>query len=155
MTPNQKRLAALTVAGSSLFALITNFEGTKTVVYEDVVNVNTVCTGHTEPGLVVGQVWTKEKCDATLATDTQSHGERLLSCIAVDLSTEELSAYTSWAFNVGTGAACKSTVVKLLNQGRRTDACNGLMVWNRAGGRVVRGLTNRRRAERDLCLKGV
>ena len=34
-------------------------------------------------------------------------------------------------------------------------ACEALMLWNKAGGKVVRGLTRRRTAERDLCLEGL
>jgi lysozyme len=45
--------------------------------------------------------------------------------------------------------------VRKLNAGDYTGACNQLLRWNRAGGKEVRGLTRRRVAERELCLKPV
>lgn len=163
MTPGQKIGAGLTLAGASLLAFVGNWESGPTdpnhlpngdfVAYEDVVNVVTVCKGHTDPSLRVGDVWTKEQCDALLVKDVTEHGQRLLSCITVPINQHIFDGLSSWAFNVGTGAACKSTLIKLLNQGRYTEACNALLAWDRAGGKRVRGLTNRRKAERELCLK--
>jgi lysozyme len=154
MTPNAKRLAALTVAGSSLLAFIAGWEGTETTVYQDVLvpAVYAVCNGHTVPASAMGEVWTEERCVETLAADTKEHGERLLSCVAVDASRNTIAAFTSLAFNVGTGAVCKSTAIRLLNAGKHAEACNAILAWNRAGGRVVKGLVKRREAERKLCL---
>ena len=52
-------------------------------------------------------------------------------------------------------AACGSTLVRMVNRGDNAGACNQLPRWNRADGRVVQGLTNRRNAERDLCRFGL
>lgn len=150
-----KQRITVAIAGASLLAFVGLWEGSEQVAYADKLayGVPTVCNGHTGPDVKVGDVWSKERCDAILVKDVEAHGERLLACITVAINQNEYDAYTSWAYNVGTGAACKSTVIKLLNQGKRAEACNGLMRWDRAGGRQVRGLTNRRKAERDLCLK--
>jgi len=64
----------------------------------------------------------------------------------------EWDAYVSWAYNVGAAAACKSTLVKKLNRSDYVGACNELLRWNRAGGRVLPGLVKRRKAERNMCL---
>lgn len=155
MTPNQKRGGALAIAGASLLAFVGNFEGSQQVAYADrlAYGVPTVCNGHTGPDVKVGEKWTVERCNAILVKDVEAHGERLLACVTVAINQHEYNAYTSWAFNIGTGAACQSTAIKLLNQGKRRAACDQLLRWDRAGGRQVRGLTNRRTAERDLCLK--
>jgi len=155
MTPNQKRGGALVITGAALLAFVGNWEGSDPVAYADKLayGVPTVCNGHTGPDVKVGDKWTKERCDAILVKDVATHGERLLACITVGINQHEYNAYTSWAYNVGTGAACRSTAIRLLNSGRRTEACNQLLRWDRAGGKRVRGLTNRRKAERDLCLK--
>lgn len=155
MTPNQKRGGALAIAGASLLAFVGTWEGSEQVAYADRLahGLPTVCNGHTGPDVKVGEKWTKEQCDAILVKDVEAHGERLLSCITVAINQHEYDAYTSWAYNIGTGAACKSTTIKLLNQGKRQAACDQLLRWDRAGGRQVRGLTNRRKAERDLCLR--
>ena len=155
MTPNQKRGSALAIAGAALLTFVANWEGSETVAYADrlAYGVPTVCNGHTGPEVKVGDVWSKERCDAILIKDIEQHGKGLLACTTVALNQNQYDALTAWAYNVGTGAACRSTLVRLLNQGQYTAACNQLSRWNRAGGRVVRGLTNRREAERALCLK--
>lgn len=158
MTPAQKRgSGALVLAGTALLTLIGNFEGSAPTAYADKLayNVPTVCNGHTGPDVKLGDVWTKEQCDAILVKDVTEHGQRVLACVTVPLNQNQYDAITAWAYNVGTGAACGSTLVKLLNQGQYIAACDQLLRWDRAGGRVVSGLHNRRVAERALCIKPV
>jgi lysozyme len=147
--------AGVTLAAASLMAFVANWEGDERTAYADKLayNVPTVCNGHTGPDVKVGDVWTKAQCDAVLVRNLEKHGSGLLKCVTVPLNQNQFDALSSWTFNVGVGAACGSTLVKLLNQGQYTQACNQLPRWNRAGGKEVRGLTNRRMAERDLCLK--
>jgi GH24 family phage-related lysozyme (muramidase) len=147
--------AGVTLAAASLMAFVANWEGDERTAYADKLayNVPTVCNGHTGPNVKVGDVWTKAQCDAVLVRNLEKHGSGLLKCVTVPLNQNQFDALSSWTFNVGVGAACGSTLVKLLNQGQYTPACNQLLRWNRAGGKEVRGLTNRRIAERDLCLK--
>ena len=64
-------------------------------------------------------------------------------------------AVVSWSYNVGTGAACRSTLVRKANAGDLYGACDELLRWNRAGGRVLNGLTNRRKAERAMCIRAL
>lgn len=157
MTPNQKRAGSLAIAGAALLAFVRTWEGSETIAYADRLagGLPTVCNGHTGSDVKVGDVWTKEQCDAILVKDVAGHGQRLLSCVRVPLNQHQYDALSSWAYNIGTGAACQSTLVRLLNQGQYTAACDQLLRWNRASGIVVRGLTNRRMAERALCLKPI
>ncbi|MHC2216486.1 GH24 family phage-related lysozyme (muramidase) [Rhizobium leguminosarum] len=64
-------------------------------------------------------------------------------------------ALTSFAYNVGVKAACGSSAVKLINQGRTAEGCESLLKWNRAAGIVFPGLTRRRQKERAFCLEGI
>jgi GH24 family phage-related lysozyme (muramidase) len=84
----------------------------------------------------------------------REHAEGLSQCVNIDLPENVQAALVSWTYNVGVNAACGSTLVRLLNQGDIVGACNQLPRWNIAGGKVVRGLTNRRMAEMDVCLNG-
>ena len=65
------------------------------------------------------------------------------------------AAYTSLCYNVGVRGCSRSTAVRRLNRGDVTGGCRALTWWNKAGGRVVRGLVNRRAAEERYCLAGV
>ena len=153
----KQKTAVVALAGSSLLAFVGYWEGNSLPVYADKLayNVPTVCNGHTGPDVKLGDVWTKEQCDAILVKDITEHGQRLLACVTVPLNQNQYAALNAWAYNIGTGAACGSTLVKLLNRGEYTAACDQLLRWDRAGGRVVRGLHNRRVAERALCIKPV
>ena len=118
MTPNQKRGGAVVIAGAALLAFVGNWEGSERIAYADKLayGVPTVCNGHTGPEVKVGDVWTKERCDAILVKDVATHGERLLACTTVALNQNQYDALTAWAYNIGTGAACRSTLVRLLNR---------------------------------------
>lgn len=63
---------------------------------------------------------------------------------------ERLAALVDFAFNLGVGNLKASTLRKRVNQGDWLDAQIQVMKWNKAGGKVLRGLTIRRTAERDL-----
>jgi len=72
--------------------------------------------------------------------------------VTVPVSQGEFDALVSFAFNVGERALAGSTLLRLLNQSNRVEAADEFLRWNRAGGRVLAGLTRRRQAERHLFL---
>jgi GH24 family phage-related lysozyme (muramidase) len=76
-------------------------------------------------------------------------------CLKADVPIGAKIAFVSWTYNVGVGAACRSTLVRKANAGDLVGACNELPRWNRAGGKVIRGLTNRRVSEREMCLESL
>jgi lysozyme len=141
------------LAGSALVASVAMWEGTEYTPYRDVVGVLTVCNGYTGPDIVPGKTYGKAECDLLLKKELTEHGLGVLKCTQVPLNQNQYDAFASFAYNVGVGAYCKSTLVKKLNAGDYTGACNELLRWNKAGGKVYRGLTRRREAERALCLK--
>ena len=114
----------------------------------------TVCYGETE-GVKLGQRFTKQQCDEMLAKKLPRYAAEIAPCIKVPISEKTRAALISFAYNVGSAGACRSTAFKRLNAGNTRGACDALMMWNKAGGRVVKGLTNRRAEERSLCLQGV
>ena len=64
-------------------------------------------------------------------------------------------ASISLAYNVGVSAYCGSSIRRKLDAGDVRGACDAFLMWNKAGGRVLPGLNNRRKAERAVCLKGL
>jgi len=147
------------IAGSvALTALATSFimpwEGRELRAYYDIVGVLTICDGDTQ-NVRPGQVATHKECDQRLATHLRQFEAGLDKCLTYPVPGKAKVAFLSWAYNVGVGAACGSTLVRKANAGDIVGACNELPKWNRAGGKVVRGLSNRRAAERELCLAGV
>lgn len=114
----------------------------------------TACYGETQ-GVKLGQRFTKEQCDEMLAKKLPRYAAEIAPCIKVKISDKTRAALVSFAYNIGSPRACGSTAFKRLNAGNTRGACDALMNWNMAQGRVVKGLTNRRAAERRLCIEGI
>jgi lysozyme len=75
--------------------------------------------------------------------------------VNVPLTQSMFDALVSFSFNVGTGALQRSTLLRLLNSGNYEAAANEFTKWNRAGGRVLSGLTRRREAEKRMFLSEI
>jgi GH24 family phage-related lysozyme (muramidase) len=73
--------------------------------------------------------------------------------ITVEVTENQCIALLSFAFNVGTTNFQRSSVRKNLSRGAPLQAAESFLLWNRAGGKVLPGLTRRRNAERRLFLK--
>jgi GH24 family phage-related lysozyme (muramidase) len=136
--------------------LVAKWEGKRNASYQDIVGVWTICYGHTRTA-GPGQVKTDAECEALLAAELKEYREGLhryfsQTTLEKRLTPERDAAFTSLAFNVGISGAGKSTATRRLNAGNIAGACEALTWWNRAGGRVIRGLVNRRKEEKALCL---
>ncbi|WP_273687135.1 lysozyme [Ketogulonicigenium vulgare] len=116
----------------------------------------TVCFGETR-GVQQGDSYTSAECQQMLIEALAGYHAGLSRCVAAlpDQPQGVQVALTSWAYNVGVGAACGSTLVRLANADDWRAACQQLPRWNRAGGQPVAGLTNRRAAEQRLCLNAL
>lgn len=148
-------VAAVALSAS---VLVKPWEGLETTAYKDVVGVWTVCYGETL-GVRPGDKYTKAECEQKLAARLMvDYAAPLSKCAGPNFTTANVkvqAALISWTYNVGVGAACKSTLVRELKAGNMLAACRQLLSWNKAGGKVVKGLTNRRQAELKVCLEGV
>ena len=77
----------------------------------------------------------------------------LKHCPELD-TPRRLAAVLSFCYNCGEGNLETSTMCRAINRRAWDDAAVGLRMWNKAGGRVLPGLVNRRRLEADMLLKG-
>lgn len=142
-------------AGLGLAAvLVAGFEGLRQYAYRDPVGIPTICFGHTE-GVQMGDWKSKEECKALLKIELETYADGIAKCVKVSMPETRSAALTSFAYNVGTKAACNSSVVRLINAGRTREGCNRLLQWNKAGGIPLPGLTKRRKIERDYCVMGL
>lgn len=134
---------------------VAGFEGLYTHAYRDPVGVVTICYGATNDDLPVhmGDSKTAAECKALLSHDLIKYDQRAMRCVTIPVSDERRAAIVSFAYNVGVTGACRSSFMRRLNSGD-PNACDALLAWNKAGGMVFRGLTRRRQAERQLCMKG-
>lgn len=151
--------AALLLAGG----FIATHEGFKAETYADPVHgwrVPTVCYGQTGPHVQRGQVFTKAECLAMLDDEMRKKAAELDRCIKADIPDHAQAAALSLAYNVGTGAICRSTFVRMMNQGAPPDVyCPQIGRWVfanrqdcREAGSNCRGIVTRRQEEIKLCL---
>ncbi|EAU45059.1 glycoside hydrolase family protein [Salipiger bermudensis] len=139
--------------------LVSKWEGLETEAYRDPVGIWTVCYGETQ-GVQPGDQYTAEQCAEMLGRRILEYRAGLHRHFTADTRARRLpptrdAAYSSLAYNVGVSAAGKSTATRRLNAGDVPGGCEALTWWNKAGGRVLRGLVNRRTDERRLCMVGV
>jgi GH24 family phage-related lysozyme (muramidase) len=70
--------------------------------------------------------------------------------VTVELNQNQFDAMVSWVYNLGGGNLGASTLLKVLNAGDFAGVPAQMLRWNKAGGKVLEGLTRRRQAEADL-----
>lgn len=145
----RKGSAALAV----VVALVGGFEGLRTYAYRDPVGIPTICFGETR-GVKMGDTATVEQCQQMLGDRLVEFSAGVDRCLTANVPAQSYAAFVSFAYNVGTGAFCSSTLVKKANAGDLVGACNQLPRWTRAAGIVLPGLVNRRSQEQALCLEG-
>lgn len=154
---NKRGLAAIigAAAAAALVVFTPPMEGRVYTTYKDFGNgVLTYCDGATE-NAIWGKTYTSAECNAQLDRDLARHAEGVMGCTTAPLTDGQKVAYVDFAYNVGVAAYCGSTVARKANAGDLQGSCDALMMWNRAGGKVWPGLTRRRAAERDICLRGL
>lgn len=155
--PRNGRTVALVGAGvaASLFTIIATWEGKENVGYKDIVGVPTACYGDTQ-NVEVGKRYTDAECLERLDRQIANHAAPVLNCtpnLRDPARRNQLVAAVSLTYNIGVGAYCRSSADRHFDAGRWRQGCDSLRLWNRAGGRVVRGLVNRRNAEHAICVK--
>lgn len=133
--------------------LIRRFEGCSLTAYRCPAGVWTIGWGETR-GVKEGDVWTQEQADEILRRRaTQFMLAAIKRCPQLLREPpERLAACTSLAYNIGVGAFAASSVARHTARSDYTRAADSFLLWNKAGGRVLRGLTRRRQAERATYL---
>lgn len=137
--------------------LVMEFEGLRLSAYRDAVGVWTIGYGHsahapTPPRPHAGMTITKQEARDILAADLEHFAERLRPMFDIEPTPNQFGAMLSLAFNIGLGAFSRSTCLRRFNAGDIEGAAEALTWFNKAGGKVLRGLVRRREAERRLML---
>lgn len=142
-----------TAAAALLIATVAAWEGKSNDPYKDIVGVTTVCYGETR---VQMRRYSDAECKAMLSDALAGFGKGVLERNPnLRDRPNQLAAATSLSYNIGLTAYRRSTVAKRFSAGQWKAACDGFLAWAYAGGKQVKGLVNRRRAERAICLRGV
>ena len=144
-------IAAISLSATALVAIVLH-EGYRGDAYIPLAgDVPTIGFGTTS-GVKLGDRITPEKALQVAMKDVQQFEGAVKSCVTVPLSQNEYDAFTSLAYNIGSGAFCKSTLVKKLNANDYIGACNEILKWDKFKGKPLAGLTKRRQEEYTKCL---
>lgn len=150
------------------------WEGRHLVAYLDTLPkkpVWTICDGDTE-NVTKGMVETPAGCDKRLAGRMERDFRPALVKCVTDWNDQPLSwrgSMLTLAWNVGTSATCRSSAVRIVNDAGRAGkvpdyrkSCEAATAFNKAGGRQLRGLVNRREmgdatraGEAEVCVTGL
>lgn len=133
-------------------SLIKSFEGCKLKAYRDIVGILTIGYGHTGADVHSGMEISQEEADSILKKDLERFEGAVDGAANESISDNQFAALVAFAFNVGAGAFNSSTLLRKVNAGDYSGAAEEFLRWDKAGGKVVAGLTRRRQAERSLFL---
>jgi lysozyme len=132
--------------------LVKRWEGLRLLAYQCPAGIWTIGYGHTGD-VKRGDRITEHQANAILTLDLESAERAVEELVTVELSDNEFAALVSFVFNLGRKRFAESTMLALLNRGRRRDkVAEEFPKWKHAAGRVVPGLVRRRMAERELFL---
>lgn len=137
--------------------LIKSFEGKRLAAYDDGVGVWTIGYGTIKypNGVKVkkGDVCTDEQADQYFNNDLVKFENSVNSLVKVPLTQNQFAALVSFAYNLGATNLSNSTLLRKLNSKDYKGAAAEFPKWNKAGGKVMAGLTRRRLAEQELFNK--
>jgi lysozyme len=136
--------------------LIKQFEGLSLTPYVCAGGINTIGYGNTyytngkkvtlkDPNI------TLQQAEELLKHSLSTYEKAVDSFCRDDISQSNFDALVSFAYNLGTGALQKSTLIKKVNANPKdVTIADEFLKWNKANGRVLAGLTRRRQAEANL-----
>jgi lysozyme len=143
---------------NKLIQMLKHHEGVRSKPYRCPAGLWTVGVGHLiGDGKSLPQSWnktfTQEEIDGLLKRDLNRFERGILKMLPnVRLRQCEFDCLVSFAFNLGLGTFQRSTLRQALLRGDKEAAMESLMKYCRAGGKVLRGLENRRKDERAMFL---
>lgn len=149
--------------GAAGIALIKRFEGCERRIAGGLIEAYpdpgtggapwTIGWGATGPGIGPGTVWTQTQADARLENDLVRYAADVARAIGGAPTTQaQFDALVSFHYN--SGAIARATLTRKHIAGDHAGAAAEFARWNRAGGRVLKGLVRRRTEEAALYGRG-
>ena len=98
-------------------------------------------------------VWTIDRARKRFQSHLEEFGREVDALLdGAPTTPAQKAALTSLAYNIGSHALGRSTALRMHKRGEYQAAADAILLWNKAAGKVLRGLTRRREAERALYL---
>ena len=136
------------------YDVIKSFEGIKNKAYKDSVGIWTVGIGFiTVDGVKVNEntTLTNDQIEEQFFKQIVKYENAVNNNVKSVLNQNQFDALVSFTFNLGEGSLKSSTLLKKVNVNPNDTSISAeFLKWNKAGGRVIDGLTKRRQAEAKL-----
>lgn len=146
----------ITSTGKKGLDLIKKFEGLKLKPYLCSAGVPTIGYGNTfyEDGKKVtlnDSLITEQRASDLLSLTVKTFEKHVDSFCRDDINQNQFDALVSFAYNLGPNSLKNSTLLKKVNANPNDPTIRDeFMKWTKAGGKVLKGLVERRKAEADL-----
>jgi lysozyme len=153
-------------ASKKLLDMLKHHEGVRYKPYQCPALLWTIGVGHVlypeQAKLPMGQrkayplrpednrTWSKEEVDRILAKDVERFERGVARLLPIKLTQGMFDCCISFSFNIGLGGLARSTFRQALLRGDKISAIQSLLKYNKAGGKVLKGLDNRRKDEAAL-----
>lgn len=108
----------------------------------------TIGYGSTGPGVTQGVIWTEKEAEANLRKEVAKHEVAVSKKLKVPVNQHQFDALVSLSYNIGPNAF--PTLLRKVNKGDHAGAAEAFKIYNKSGGKVVKGLVNRRADEAEL-----
>ena len=148
---DRRALASLVLSAAALVGIALSEGYSDTAIIPIKGDVPTIGFGTTE-GVRMKDKITPPVALARALKDIEKYEGAIKKCVVVPLHQYEYDTFVEFSYNVGTGAFCRSTLVKRLNSTDYAGACQEILRWDRAKGVVIPGLTKRRQREYAKCI---
>ena len=112
----------------------------------------TIGWGHTGIDVHPGQKIDEDKADDLLEADLSFFESNVEALLPEGVTSNYFSACVSLAYNIGLTAFAKSTVLRKFDDHDMIGAAEAFKMWNKSGGKVLKGLKTRRAKESELFL---
>lgn len=152
MAPQENKIMKTGERGKNL---IKSFEGFRAIAYVCPAGVPTIGYGTTRINgnpIKEGMKITTDEAEQFLEQDLKVFEDAINENVYVEINQNQFDALVCFVYNVGIRNFKTSTLLKKLNSGDFLETSNQFLRWNRAGGKVLRGLVRRREAEKELFL---
>jgi len=129
--------------------LIKKYEGLKLRAYVCPGGVLTIGYGHTK-NVKENMTVTPEEAEELLIKDLEYFEKKLIDVVKVKINQNQFDALVSLIYNIGEGAFNKSSLLKFINDNKFDLAARQFPRWIYSNGKILTGLMNRRKAEREI-----
>ena len=145
------------IPSENCYKLIKKYEGFSSKPYKCPAGIPTIGYGSTfylngNKVTMKDTPISEEVALSILFSVVEDFSKKVEKLLKVNVNQNQFDALVDFSYNLGIGNFQKSTLLKLVNNKDFIGASKEFKKWNKSNGKVLNGLTNRRKEEEELFL---